>query len=184
MALSVLLRTANHQTAFNVKRWAELQSDPALARLPHRIETDRLGRILMSPPPAPAHGQRQSEIAHLLRQLRPDGHVVTECPVSTLDGVKAVDVAWLSEARANELETQSCLLTAPEVCVEVLSPANTKEEMEEKVALYFEAGAQEVWVCDLNGSMNYHVGRRENRQSRPPFCPEFPSSIFPRSKRC
>jgi Uma2 family endonuclease len=183
MALSVLLRPANQQAAFNLKRWAEVQNDPALARLSHRIETDRLGRILMSPPPAPAHGQRQSEIAHLLRQLRPEGRVATECPLSTLDGVKAVDVAWLSEARADELESQSCLLTAPEVCVEVLSPANTKEEIEEKIALYFEAGAQEVWLCDLNGSMSYHVGQRENRQSRSPFCPEFPALIFPRSKR-
>jgi hypothetical protein len=31
--------------------------------LPHRIETDRHGRILMSPPPASAHGNRQSRIA-------------------------------------------------------------------------------------------------------------------------
>lgn len=37
--------------AFNTARWEELLADPVLAALDHRIETDRYGHILMSPPP-------------------------------------------------------------------------------------------------------------------------------------
>jgi hypothetical protein len=54
--------------AFNlnrVKRWHQLLADPELARLPYRVETDRHGHILMSPPPAPAHGKKQNWIGTL-----------------------------------------------------------------------------------------------------------------------
>src|SRR6516162_8247676 len=35
----------------HLARWKQLGVDPELAKLPYKIETDRLGRILMSPPP-------------------------------------------------------------------------------------------------------------------------------------
>jgi hypothetical protein len=93
--LTIQLEASAQQTAFNLKRWAELLADRELARLPHQIETDRHGHILMSPPPAPKHGNFQSEVAHLLRSFLSVGRVITECPLSTSDGVKALDVAWL-----------------------------------------------------------------------------------------
>src|ERR1700736_3565487 len=86
--LDYRLKGSAEQTALNLKRWAEVLADPELARLPHRIETDRHGHILMSPPPAPKHGNFQSEVAHLIRSLLSAGRVITECPLSTSDGVK------------------------------------------------------------------------------------------------
>jgi len=59
-------------------------------------------------------------------------------------GVKAIDVAWLVPERRQEVRSVSCLVQAPEICVEVLSPSNTAEEISEKIALYFESGAREV----------------------------------------
>jgi hypothetical protein len=56
MSLTIQLHPPHKQTAFNLDRWRELLEDRDLARLPHRIETDRHGHILMSPPPAPSHG--------------------------------------------------------------------------------------------------------------------------------
>jgi hypothetical protein len=38
------------QTGFNLARWTEILGDPGLAKLPDRIETDRHGHILMTPP--------------------------------------------------------------------------------------------------------------------------------------
>src|SRR6266480_1276772 len=124
------------RTAFNLRRWAELLADRELAKVEGRIETDRHGHIIMSPPPAPSHGSFQSEIAYLLRSLLPEGRVLTECPVSTADGVKAADVAWASPDCMRELGKQVCFPHAPELCVEVISPSNTKAEIEEKMALY------------------------------------------------
>ena len=55
------------QTAFNLRRWAELLRDRELAKVEGRIETDRHGHVIMSPPPSPSHGSFQLEIGHLLR---------------------------------------------------------------------------------------------------------------------
>jgi hypothetical protein len=57
MPLAIQLHPFERQTAFNLERWRELLADRDLARLPHRIETDRHGHILMGPPPAPKTGK-------------------------------------------------------------------------------------------------------------------------------
>lgn len=177
MSLTIELKGSAEQTAFNFKRWAEVLADPELARLPHRIETDRHGHVLMSPPPAPSHGVKQAKIATLFDQLLPSGIVITECPVSTSDGVKAIDVAWLAPERRQEVDAAICFVRAPEICVEILSPSNTTEEISEKISLYFEAGAQEVWTCDQNGTFEFHhSGILQVRRSSE-MCPEFPQRI-------
>jgi Uma2 family endonuclease len=176
MPLTIQLVPSEKQTAFNLKRWRELLADPDLAKLPHRIETDRHGHILVSPPPAPAHGDQQSEIVYLLKTLLPQGRVVTECPLSTSDGVKAIDVAWLAPARRQEVRSLVCLLRAPEICVEVLSPSNSPGEISEKIALYFESGAQEVWVCE-HGTLQFHFSSTPEVRPSSAMCPDFPSLI-------
>src|SRR5438093_9532120 len=97
MAMPTLeLRPHKTRAAFNLRRWAELLADRELAKFEGRVETDRHGHIIMSPPPAPSHGSFQASIAHLLKSLLAQGAVLTECPISTADGVKAADVAWAS----------------------------------------------------------------------------------------
>ena len=175
MPVVLELRHSAEQTAFNLRRWEEVQADPDLAKLPHRIETDRYGNIVMSPPPATPHGVKQAEIARLLGTLLPEGIVVTECPISTADGVKATDVAWLAGNRYAET-TRICLTVAPDVCVEIMSPSNTKEELLEKAALYFEAGAKEVWISDTLGNIEV-FNAPSNRIAASRICPDFPLRI-------
>ena len=169
------LKPLAEQTSFNLRRWAEILADSELAKLPHRIETDRHGHIIMSPPPAPNHGNRQSKIAQLLEHSFSQGNSLTECPLSTSDGVKAIDVAWLSAGRSNEAQNATCLTRAPEICVEILSPNNTTGEIQEKIELYLEAGAREVWVCQLNGDMVFHSPTGKMASSV--LCPEFPAVV-------
>ena len=52
-----------------MRRWAELLADAELAKFEGRIETDRHGHIIMSPPPAPSHGSFQSEMAAIVAKL-------------------------------------------------------------------------------------------------------------------
>ena len=177
MPLTIQLKPSARQTAFNLKRWAELLTDPEVARLAHRIETDRHGHVLVSPPPTPAHGKKQNRIGTLLEQMLPNGHVVTECPVSTPDGVKAIDVAWLGPGRGQEADNETCLTRAPEICVEILSPSNTPVEVEEKIALYFEVGAREVWICQRDGTLKFHFRAPPEVRQASEICPEFPSII-------
>jgi Uma2 family endonuclease len=174
--LTLELPPRAEQTAFNLRRWDEVLADPELRKLPGRVETDRHGRVIMSPPPAPNHGRLQSEIASLLKSLLPGGKVITECPVSTADGIKGVDVAWASVERWNEVGNRSCFVSSPEICVEVISPSNSEEEIQEKMALYSEAGAKEVWVCGLFGAMSF-FGPGAVALARSQLCPEFPSEV-------
>jgi Uma2 family endonuclease len=175
--LTIELPQHQAQNVFNLHRWAELLADAELARFEGRIETDRHGRILMSPPPAPSHGSFQLEIGHLLRTLMPQGRVLTECPVSTADGVKAADVAWASPECMRELGKGVCFPQAPEICVEVLSPSNTEAEIQEKMALYFDAGAREVWLCAESGAMSFFGPGTAQSLSVSQLCPQFPKQI-------
>ena len=175
--LTLELPPQKTQTAFNLRRWAEVLADPELARFEGRVETDRHGHVIMSPPPAPTHGSLQARIASLLDRLMTTGRVLTECPISTADGVRAADVAWASPALVQELGRRVCFPRAPKICVEVVSPSNTEAEIEEKVALYFDAGAKEVWICAESGAVSFFAfrGARSVRASQ--LCPPFPKRV-------
>jgi Uma2 family endonuclease len=174
--LTIEVRPRAEQMEYNLRRWEELQRDEYFARIEGRIETDRHGRVLMSPPPAPNHGRFQGKIYSQLAKLLTGGEPLTECPVSTADGVKAADVAWASIERWRELGNRTCFLRSPEICVEVISPGNSDAEIREKMGLYFDAGAEEVWICDSFGHLSFF-----SRDSRPlpksAICPEFPLEI-------
>ena len=165
------------QTEFNLRRWAELQADTELAKFEGRVETDRHGHIIMTPPATPSHGSFQSWIAHLLVSLMRRGRVLTECPISTADGVKAADVAWASSGRMRELGNRTCFPQAPEICVEVLSPSTSQAEIDEKLALYLDAGAQEVWICDMAGFMRFKASDASTWLESSQICPNFPKKI-------
>ena len=179
--LTIDLPVQENQTAFNLRRWSQLRTDPLivqeLAKFEGRVETDRHGHIIMYPPPGFSHGSYQSEIAYLLRTLLPEGRVATKSPISTADGMKGADVIWVSRARMAATHREDCLTKAPEICVEVLSPDNTRSEMAEKKALYFAAGAKEVWFCDRAGVMTFFTSAASRGQKASKFCPPFPHAI-------
>ena len=175
--LTIELPSQNSQTAFNLRRWAEVLNDPEWTKYEWRIETDRHGYVIISPPPAPSHGSYQSEISQLLHTLMRAGRVLTECPISTADGVKAADVAWASVECMQELGEQVCFPRAPEICVEVISPGNTEAEIEEKKTLYFDAGAKEVWLCNAQGNLSFFVGGASRPARASQLCPQFPKQI-------
>src|SRR5438045_3596069 len=121
--------------------WEEICEDKLLATLPYRIESDRWGNIVMSPAPRSRHGAYATEIAILLRQKMNGGRSLTECPLETTEGIKAADVAWVSNERLASRPNDPVYLIAPEICVEVVPPSNTRNELDERKRLYFERGA-------------------------------------------
>jgi Uma2 family endonuclease len=175
--LTIELPPQRAQTEFNLRRWAELLADPVLRKYEGRIETDRHGHVLMSPPAAASHGSYQFEIGFLLRRLLSHGRVVTECPISTADGVRAADVAWASPEGVQALGALIIFPRAPEICVEVLSPDNSAAEMREKTALYFNAGAREVWHCSRSGEMTFFAADESSPLRASRLCPAFPAKV-------
>jgi Uma2 family endonuclease len=177
MQLVIDLPPRKEQLAFNRRRWSEICADPELAKLPGKIESNAHGHILMMPPASGSHSSRQGEIAFILRSTL-GGLALPECPISTVDGVRAADVGWYSESRFRQVEGQIAFELAPEICVEVLSPCNTPTEMAAKKKLYFEAGAEEVWLCAEHGGMTFYHHRQPNLSAaQSPRCPSFPSKL-------
>ncbi len=126
-------------------QWSEVIASPYLQDLPFKIELNRYGKIEMSPS-SNQHNYTQTELAILLRRKLKKGKTFSECSIATTEGVKVVDVVWCSKEFIKKYGYETPYQTAPEICIEVVSPSNSKEEMHNKVKLYLAAGAKEVWI--------------------------------------
>ena len=64
--------------------------------------------------------------------------------------IRIPDVAFIAWARlpGRRVPSEAAPLIAPNLAVEVLSPSNTKREMERKLREYFDAGTPLVWYVD------------------------------------
>jgi Uma2 family endonuclease len=135
-----------------VLRWREMLTDPVLQDLPYKIELNAWGKVEMTPA-SNRHSRLQGlVIAQLSRQLI-GGAVLPECSVLTSIGVRCPDVAWASPEFMAAYGEITPYTRAPEICVEVLSPSNSRSEVEEKTRAYLAAGAVEVWIVSAAGTM-------------------------------
>jgi Uma2 family endonuclease len=124
-------------------RYRALCDDPCYANVPGKIELDAWGRMVMSPA-SNYHSALQAVLVGKLAVL--DGRVFAEASVVTSAGVLVADVAWASDGFMQARGFETPYTRAPELCIEVVSPSNSRKELREKVAAYLEAGAVEVWI--------------------------------------
>lgn len=136
-------------------QWSEVIDNPYFQNLPFKIELNRYGKVEMTPA-SNQHGRLQLRIGALLERKLKKGEAMTECSIQTSEGVKVADVAWCSKAFIKQFGYATPYPQAPELCVEIVSPSNSKVEMTEKVELYLQAGAEEVWVVWENGLVDYY----------------------------
>jgi Uma2 family endonuclease len=141
--------------------WADVLADPSLKNLPYKIELDHYGRIVMSPA-SNRHARIQGRVVRLLAQCFAEGEVLTECSIATPEGVKVADVAWASPDFVRRHGDATPFPDAPGLCVEIVSPSTRAAGLAEKIALYLDAGAREVWLVDEDGAVALHgpEGRR------------------------
>ena len=64
------------------------------------------------------------------------------------DAVRAPDLLYISKERYTQVKSASYLDVAPELVVEVMSPADTWSEVKEKLRDYFSAGVLLAWIVD------------------------------------
>jgi Uma2 family endonuclease len=155
--------------------WREVVVHPSLVDLPFKIETNRFGQVVMSPATS-WHGLYQGAIQDLIREHIQGGNVAQECPIQTSDGVKVADVAWLSPPFLKAHLSEDVFSSAPEICIEIVSPSNTALEIKTKRLLYIATGASEVWTCDLKGNMRFFDESGELEASR--LAPGFPTLVL------
>ena len=168
-----VMATATHTVFEGPLTWQDVLDHPALRDLPFKIELNERGQIVMSPA-TNQHGIYQSKLSRLLYEQL-GGETVTECSIDTPKGTKVADVAWLSEAFLEEHGAETPYRHAPDLCVEVLSPSNAADEMQEKIMLYLAKGAREVWICDLEGHVTFHG--HDGERDRSALAPDFPRRV-------
>jgi Uma2 family endonuclease len=128
-------------------------------------ETNGQGQIIMNPPVGLVHAKRADKIGAAIRAQRADWQVWSEVGLHTADGVKAPDLLAASPGFEEAVDARGFLLAAPELCIEVMSPSNSWEEMRHKTLLYLAAGAAEVWICDEAGELHFFDGTGEGAES-------------------
>lgn len=156
--------------------WEEVCADKSLQDLPFKVELNGLNQLVLVPTFS-QHSLFQGRIIRWLNRLLETGNAYPELAIATSDNIKVPDVVWASDemVRAHRSELNSYWSASPELCIEVLSPTNTVDEMTAKIALYFESGAREVWICGLKGEMEFHAPTGPLERSA--LCPEFPARI-------
>src|SRR5437016_3307154 len=109
--------------------WSEVVDNPFFKDLPFKIELNRFGQVLMSPA-SNWHGSVQSKIGYALKRRKKTGLVINECSIETSDGVKVADVAWASDEFIKRFGFKTPYPQSPEICVEIVSPSNSKLEID------------------------------------------------------
>lgn len=110
------------------------------------------GDLFMTPAPTPYHQQVAFNLAAALRQhvrARRLGEVlIAPCDVvlSATDIVQP-DVLFISAARLSIIG-EKYIADAPDLIVEVLSPATADRDQTLKLKLYARFGVREVWIAD------------------------------------
>jgi Uma2 family endonuclease len=145
--------------------WVDVINNPLLKDLPFKIELNKWGQLLMTPA-SNNHGLRQSDLVIRIHNKKQSGRIITECSIQTAEGVKVADVAWLSDEFIEEHGFKTPYNVAPEICVEVISPSNSKPQMRQKIDLYLNQGAKEVWLCNQKGEISYFSKDGEMRMSK------------------
>lgn len=160
-------------------KWQEVCESKYLRDLPFKIELNKWGQIVMSPAKI-KHSFFQGLILELLNSLVVDrGFAFPECAIQTRDNVKVADAVWCSKTRFNEIEEEFAASIAPEICIEIIYASNTLKEMEEKKDLYLAAQAEEVWLCDSEGNIEFYNQQGELPKSF--LVPKFPKQITKKS---
>lgn len=142
-----------------IRRWRALADDPSS---PDYYELTQFGELIVSPRPMTGHQRVASAVARMIT-AQCGGEGVTGVSVLTDRGVRAPDVVWMPSECWVACKGQSPLEVVPDLCVEVLSPSNTREEIDMKIAAYLRGGAREVIVVGLKGEIEIFgpQGRRE-----------------------
>jgi Uma2 family endonuclease len=154
--------------------WQDVLDDPSLKNLPYKIELNRRGQIEMSPA-TNLHNIFQMAITDLLLEFAAHGKRFQECSIETSNGVRVADAVWLSKEFLALHGRVTPYTRAPEICIEIISPSNTTEEMLEKIGLYLERGAIEVWTCNLQGEIKFFDLNGTLEQSK--LVPGFPTTV-------
>jgi Uma2 family endonuclease len=135
-------------TTTRLMTFAEFEQLPDEVCRRHEL---RHGELVEVPPPKFKHRVIQDRVSMLLGSACGGaGYVSVEFGFRALpeDEYRTADVVYISPERYAAAKGSDYFLGAPDIVIEVLSPSNTKAEMQERAALCLANGCLEFWVLD------------------------------------
>jgi Uma2 family endonuclease len=123
-------------------------------QLPRRenvIQELHWGMVVTLTRPKMKHAKLQSRLVRLLRPKAEHlGVVESEVAFRALPEyeLRGADVAYIARQRWDSTDDDDNLHGSPEIVIEVLSPSNTRAEIQEKAALCLSTGSSEFWTVD------------------------------------
>lgn len=131
-------------------------ADYLLWNFKERVELFK-GKILkMSPAPAPIHQRVSRNFSDILSPFFRQGTCElfyapfdVRLPNKTGEVITVVQPDLCVICDRSKIDDRGCL-GAPDLIIEILSPGNSKKEMNLKFSLYEESGVSEYWVADLS----------------------------------
>jgi Uma2 family endonuclease len=112
------------------------------------------GELIELPPPKRRHTLIQHRIAEALRRYAVERDLLVFVEAGFRLGARRsewlqpdVSVVSSEQEERAAIDPDGYYQGSPLIAVEVISPANTAETVERKLAKYFESGAGEVWVA-------------------------------------
>ena len=123
-------------------------------RLPDRedvIQELHWGMVVTLSRPKMRHAKLQSRLVRVLRPKAEHlGVVEMEVAFRALPEyeLRGADVAFVSQERWDATNDDDNIHGSPELVIEVLSPSNTRAEIQEKAVLCLSTGTLQFWVLD------------------------------------
>jgi len=106
--------------------------------------------------PESATGLLTGASAQLLCEKMSGGQLIFNTPVETTEGIRIVDVGWVSNTRMQTMRTEPTWSAAPDICVSVLSRSKSPQQAENDNYYLMRSGASEVWTVLPTGALFRH----------------------------
>jgi hypothetical protein len=91
----------------------------------------------------------------ILQNLR-GGKLVFNIPVETQEGVRVVDVGWVSASRLETLRTEPTWSAAPDLTVSIISATKSQSQTQLDNHFLLRSGAKEAWIIWPDGKIIRH----------------------------
>lgn len=129
------------------------------------------GRIVLMRPPGVEHGRIETRLARYLDvfiEEQDSGWVVSGDTGIYIrrnpDTVRGMDIAVISKQRLPVVPSTGYLEVAPDVVVEIVSPSDRWQDIEDKISEYFSVDVEQVWVVHPRQQAVYVYRSRSERQ--------------------
>ena len=113
-------------------------------------------------------------MAKLVLDHLKDGQLIFNIPVETSDGIRIVDLGWVSNSRFKTLRTNPSWNAAPDLCISFISYHTAEQQADENAHHFLRSGCKEAWIVYPAGWTVRHKSEKDDFLFKAPF----PDSIL------